>query len=160
MNLEKNFSENSLAVCFQFSLGIRGDLTADENKLNRLNKYEKSFLKKGAKTSKLFDPLNADFFCYKKSCEYLRDLDLKEKTYQRMTEEFPIELDEFLYEIIKHKALLDMFRKKADCSIRIAVQADEAQIYFEFTSKQLSLLAEIGLRCEISVISWGLVADF
>ena len=51
MNLEKNFSENNFAICFQFSLGIRGELTTFEKELSALKK--------------------ADFF-YQKSCEYMR----------------------------------------------------------------------------------------
>ena len=71
MNLEKNFSENNFAICFQFSLGIRGELTTFEKELSALKKYETNYIQKGTKISKLFDPLDADFFGYQKSCEYM-----------------------------------------------------------------------------------------
>lgn len=157
--MEKNFSENNFAICFQFSLGIRGELTKYKKELSTLKKYETNYIRKGTKISRLFEPLDADFFCYQKSCEYMRDLNIKEKTYRNMSEEFPVEFDEFLNEILIHKTLLNKIIKKADCSIRVALQADESQIYFEFTPKQMSLLAEIGLRCEFSIISLGMVAD-
>ena len=84
----------------------------------------------------------------------MRDLNIKEKTYRNMSEEFPVEFDEFLNEILIHKTLLNKIGEQADCSIRVALQADESQIYFAFTPKQMSLLTEIGLRCEFSIISW------
>ena len=34
--MEKNFSENNFAICFQFSLGIRGELTTFEKELSAL----------------------------------------------------------------------------------------------------------------------------
>lgn len=40
MNLEKNFSENNFAICFQFSLGIRGELTTFEKELSALKKAD------------------------------------------------------------------------------------------------------------------------
>ena len=43
MNLEKNFSENNFAICFQFSLGIRGELTTFEKELSALKKYETNY---------------------------------------------------------------------------------------------------------------------
>lgn len=36
IELEKNFSENNFAICFQFSLGIRGELTTFEKELSAL----------------------------------------------------------------------------------------------------------------------------
>ena len=62
-------------------------------------------------------------------------------------------LDIFLNEIFIHKTLLNTIGEQADCSIRVALQADESQIYFAFTPKQMSLIAEIGLRCEFLIIS-------
>lgn len=49
MNLEKNFSENNFAICFQFSLGIRGELTKYEKELSTLKNMKQIIYEKEQK---------------------------------------------------------------------------------------------------------------
>lgn len=49
MNLEKNFSENNFATCFQFSLGIRGELTTFEKELSALKNMKQIIYEKEQK---------------------------------------------------------------------------------------------------------------
>ena len=47
--MEKNFSENNFAICFQFSLGIRGELTKYEKELSTLKNMKQIIYEKEQK---------------------------------------------------------------------------------------------------------------
>ena len=155
--MEKSFLDNKLQISFKFVLGIRGNLSGFENDFAEFKKYKTKFIKKGTKTSASALPCDADFFQYFSRCEYVRDLSLNEQVYNEKETGFRAELSCFLEDVLDHKFLIDKMNNGAECTIRIAIQSDEAQLYFEMFPEHIRLLSEIGLKCEFSVLSWGMV---
>lgn len=90
----------------------------------------------------------------------------------------PSQYDIWIYEI-KHdesgdpnktlKNLLSIFKpsgdflrmtsKSIDVSVKCFVQSDLAQIGFEFSPEVIRDLADIGIKFELSILSWGGVED-
>lgn len=152
--------ENKLQLCFKFTLGIKGELSEFADKFAQFSEFETKFTKKGTKISASAVPCDTDIFQYFSSCEYMRDLSLNEQEYQGQEIGFNAELRRFLEEVYVHKPLIDEMKKSgADCYIRVAIQSDEAQIFFEMFPEHILLLAKIGLKLEFSILSWGMVAD-
>jgi len=65
LNLEKNFSENNFAICFQFSLGIRGELTTFEKELSALKNMKQIIYEKKQKFQNYLILLMLIFFVIK-----------------------------------------------------------------------------------------------
>lgn len=152
--------ENKLQLGFKFTLGIKGELSEFADKFAQFSKFETKFTKKGTKIFASAEPSNTDIFQYFTCCEYMRDLSLNEQEYQGQEIEFNMKLCRFLEEILVHKPLIDEMKKSgAECYLRLAIQSDEAQIFFELLPEHTLLLSKIGLKLEFSILSWGMVAD-
>lgn len=54
---------------------------------------------------------------------------------------------------------LRMTSKLVDVSVKCFVQSDLAQIGFEFSPEVIKNLADIGIKFELSILSWGGVED-
>jgi len=67
-------------------------------------------------------------------------------------------LRDLLSIISPRKAYIQSIAKYADVRIKCYVQSDDAQIYFELSPNAINELASLGIRLEISILSWGGVA--
>ena len=130
--------ENKLQIGFKFTLAIRGDLSEFADKFVQFDKFETRYIKKGTKIYASAPACTTDIFQYFSTCEYIRDLSLNEQEYQGKETQFPVELSRFLEEILAHKPLIDQMNKcGAECNLRLAIQSDEAQIFFELLPEHI-----------------------
>jgi len=53
------------------------------------------------------------------------------------------------------KAYIQNIAKSADVRIKCYVQSDDAQIYFELSPNTINELASLGIKFEITILSWG-----
>lgn len=54
-----------------------------------------------------------------------------------------------------YKAYIQNIAKYADVRMKCYVQSDDAQIYFELSPNVIKELASMGIKLEISILSWG-----
>ena len=64
-------------------------------------------------------------------------------------------LNRFLLTLASAKAFLQSLQPASDVCIRFFVQSDYAQIGFDIQPSTIVKLAELGLRLEVSIFSWG-----
>ena len=139
--MQENFSsENKKEVMpvflsYNFALLIYGELAA----------MRKQFLR-------------FDFFSFQDKSEGIATIENHQIVYKFETPPNEV-FDGFLEEIIDHKDILQDLPPKSECSIRVFINAQEAQTDFIFTPSNINKLSVLNLPCEISVLSWGEVID-
>lgn len=68
-------------------------------------------------------------------------------------------LTELLSNLKSSRDFLHTIFQTADVSVKCYIQSDLAQISFEFSPEIIKELAELGVKLEISILSWGGVED-
>lgn len=68
-------------------------------------------------------------------------------------------LNRLLLTLAPMKAFLQSLQAVSDVCIRFFIQSDYAQIGFDIQPVTIVKLAELGLRLEVSILSWGGVDD-
>ncbi|WP_132013697.1 DUF4279 domain-containing protein [Hydrogenispora ethanolica] len=127
------------------SLIIRGTkLEFDEIK-TELNIIPSKVVRRGETISKIIPKSEYDIWIYEVK---FRD-----------NEEVNETLEPLLSNLLSSKQFLQNLSSSFDVVLKCYVQSDLAQINFEFSPKVISYLAEIKLRLEVSIFSWGGVED-
>jgi hypothetical protein len=95
--------------------------------------------RKGEIAHKIAGPIKADVWIYE----------------IKISQEPNITLNELLKLLIPHKDFIVELFKSADICIRCYIQSALAQIGFDFSPDTIKMLAELNIKFEISIISWG-----
>ncbi|MBQ9778160.1 MAG: hypothetical protein IJW22_04455 [Clostridia bacterium] len=64
-------------------------------------------------------------------------------------------INDFLQKLFISPKKINLLKKIGDCTLRLFVQSDYAQIGFKLSKKSLALLSSLSLPLEISILSWG-----
>ena len=147
--MEKNFlsplekgESGTVMVC---SLVIRAESINMEDITKNILVDNYKIVMKGEVISKIVPPLENDCYSY--------------ETQGESGESFRQILEKHLDTITPFKEYLQKIKSIYDVSIRIYVQSDFAQIYFELPPETVKKLVEFYLTTEISILSWGGVED-
>lgn len=68
-------------------------------------------------------------------------------------------VDELLTILLPKRSFLEDLSQSHDVSLRLYIQSDLAQISFDLPIRVIRRLADMGLRVEFSILSWGGVED-
>lgn len=71
-------------------------------------------------------------------------------------DEEPSKVVEKLVEVLKPSAsFIKTISSSEDVCLRCYIQSDYAQIFFDFSPKVIQDLAQLNIRLEVSILSWG-----
>lgn len=145
-------------LSYNFALLIYGELAAMRKQFLRFDSSKSQIFFKGEKRERPNVVMEQDFFSFQDKSEGIATIENHQIVYKFETPPNEV-FDGFLEEIIDHKDILQDLPPKSECSIRVFINAQEAQTDFIFTPSNINKLSVLNLPCEISVLSWGEVID-
>lgn len=124
------------------SLIIRGRETLNIDEINtRLNIKPTEVYIKGNKFSKSSGDITKDVWIYKHTIKKEEDLNTP--------------VISIINDLRPHKQYLNELTNSVDIYVKLYIQSDLAQIGFELLPEVIVGLAELNLKVEFSILSWG-----